>query len=169
MALAVHHAHAALAPARGFAQEAQQGFTRLFTAQPVQVDLGLDRPVAAAQACRHVVTDAGAAKAQAVVGQQQRLDVDLVGPGLQQRRAFVRVALQRQRCGLGQADVGAVAGWQPGDRADRVGKQLPRAFGGGPLGAFAGFALGPFTLGAGQGVAQPAQALQAVGAQHGGR
>jgi hypothetical protein len=84
----------------------------LFAAQAVQVDLGLDRPVAAAQAGHDVWAHARAAKAQAVVGEQQRLDVDLVGPGLAQRGLLVGLALARQGSGLAAARCRR-GGWAP--------------------------------------------------------
>jgi hypothetical protein len=78
-------------------------------------------------------------EAQAVVGEQQCFQVHLVGQGLAQRRLFVGHALARQRLGPGQAGgCSAAVGRQRGDRAHGVGKQAPRALGGGCGGTLAG-------------------------------
>jgi hypothetical protein len=84
---------------------------RFVAPQAVQVDLGADGPLAAAQPGDHVGGDAGAAVAQAVVGEQQRLHIHLVGQRLGQRRALVGLALarlgRRQRApGVGAAMLG---------------------------------------------------------------
>ncbi len=80
-----------------FAQEGGQALARLLAREPVQIELALDRPLAAPQPHRHVGTDAGAAKAQTIVGEQQRLDVDLIGQRLAHRLALVAFALVRMR------------------------------------------------------------------------
>jgi hypothetical protein len=68
----VHHAHAAQADLDRLTDEGGQRFARVVGAQPVQVQLALDAPFAPAQAARDVRADAGAAKAQLLVGFQQR-------------------------------------------------------------------------------------------------
>ena len=68
----MHHAHAAQADLDGLADEGGQRFARIVGAQAVQVQLALDAPLAAAQLARDVGADAGAAKAQLIVGFQQR-------------------------------------------------------------------------------------------------
>ena len=54
----MHHAHAAQALPHGFAHEVRQGLAGIVGAKPVQVDLRLDAPFAAAQLARHVDADA---------------------------------------------------------------------------------------------------------------
>lgn len=67
-ALAVDHAHATLAARRGFADEGPQCLVCGVPAEAVQVDLGLHRVLAAAQATEHLLTDSGSAKRQFLAG-----------------------------------------------------------------------------------------------------
>src|SRR5262245_58649048 len=97
MALTVHDAHAALATAVCLAHEGHERLARGLAGEAVQVDLALQRPLAAPQPRRHVGPDTGPPIAQAIVGEQQRLDVDLIGERLAHRRAFVALALYRVR------------------------------------------------------------------------
>ena len=65
------HAYAAATAAPGLAQELAKGFTRFVAPQAVQIELGLDRPDAAAQLAHHLGPDAAAPERQRVVGFEQ--------------------------------------------------------------------------------------------------
>ena len=67
---AVHHARSA-GRSCGGADELPSADAGLIHAQAVQVELALDAPVPGAQALRHLHANAGAAKAELVVGVEQ--------------------------------------------------------------------------------------------------
>jgi hypothetical protein len=67
----------------------------------VQVQLALNAPVARAQAARDLHPDAGAAKAELVVGVEQAAHVKVVADGFHQHPFFVQPVLQRQGLGRG--------------------------------------------------------------------
>ena len=101
----MYHPHAADALFVRLADKRAQGFTGLVGAQAVQVDLALDAPVAPAQLARHLHPDAGAAKAQGVVGVQQRADVEIVADRVAQHLCFVALVLHGHRGRWGGCEV----------------------------------------------------------------
>ena len=161
MALAMHHPHTAHAAALAFVDVGGQRITRLVTGQAVQIDLALQRPVAAAQAGDHVGPDARAAKAQAVVGEQQGFERDLVAERGGQGGALVGLALARDGLGQGQAQLGQTTVRQRVHRPHGAGKQgvvlLLAARARGRLGPLAGLFGGSLGLG---GLHRPAQCPQ---------
>ena len=89
------HPHAAQAVPACLADEKHHLFTRFVGAQPVQVQLGLHRPVAPAQPRQRILSHTGAPKGKRLVRLQQLLDVDLVRQRLRQRLLLVLLALTR--------------------------------------------------------------------------
>jgi hypothetical protein len=167
MALAVHHPHAAPALGERLPDETGQRFARFIAAQSVQVDLALDRPRAAPQLVQHVGPDVGPPKAQAVVGQQQGLDVNLVGQRFAQRRRFIQRALAGFRSRAQLAGRGAERHLERRHRPHRMRKGMPLAFAAGGFCGFAGAHGRGFCLGGAHRIAHGAQVLEAVGLHDG--
>ena len=148
----MHHAHAANAGAKRQANEFAEGLAGFVGAQAVQVELALNAPVSAAQLVGHVRADAGAAKAQLVVGVQQGADVEGVAERLEHHAAFVEFALLGDGfCRLGGVPEAVSLPLDGLHRADGVAKQVLLRPGLAPgllqRALALGFALGSFRKG----------------------
>ena len=160
----MHHADAAHAAPVGFAHESGHGRARLVAIQAMQVHLTLHRPMAASQPGDDVGTQAGATKTQPVVGQQQRLERDLVRHRFTHGRLLVELALPRMRQGPWPVDLGQAAIAQSMHRADGAREEIVLNDQTAPLFTLEPSALGGFDLGAPVGIAcglpMPAQVGQ---------
>ena len=128
--LARDHPHAANAVLVRLAHEAAQRLAGFVGAQPVQINLALNRPFSTAQVLHHIWPHPHAAKAQALIGLEQAADIDQVAHGLLQGLYFVQLVLQQ---GFGwrrrRAHMGFAVGAQGFYRTDCSAKQvllLPR-------------------------------------------
>ena len=87
------HPHAAQAVPACLADEIHHLLARLIGAQPVQVQLGLHRPVTPAQPRQRILSHTGAPEGKCLVRFQQLLDVDFVRQRLRQCLLLILLAL----------------------------------------------------------------------------
>ena len=100
-----------------------------FGAQAVQIHVALNAPVSGAQLVHYVTANAGAAKAQLLIGVQQSAGVEFVAHGFLQHALFIGPVLQGQWVGWQVGGAGAVVVGQGVHRADSLAKQLTVALG----------------------------------------